>query len=218
MLNLDMPKPQFQGIITFPILFGIVAAIVILASAAVSATLQAPSGRPWENISKPLCRINPDLAVCKKTSPLPRTWSKPSPDPCLGRNIVCSPSPTPSPATSPNPTSTPSPSGLPAAPTEVATKINCQFEKKYFATVPIMWKNNATNADGFKIAQRKPSENNWTDIATLTAQEALDGPYGYYTWTNPEVNTDYLLKVGAFASNITGINWSDYVTLTTTCP
>lgn len=87
-----MPKPQFQGIITFPILFGIVAAIVILASAAVSATLQAPSGRPLENISKPLCRINPDLAVCKN---LPSLRTPPSPS--------ASPKPTTTPQSSPAP-------------------------------------------------------------------------------------------------------------------
>lgn len=191
-----------RGIIHIPILIVVLAISVVAASATIFGSRPQSDNR---NLSY-VCRRYPNLPLCRQQSPSPR----PTPTPTL------SPSPSPTPSPTASPASTPSPSGLPAAPTDLAAKTNCQWQDgKYTASVSMKWKNNATNADGFKISQRKPTENNWTEIATLTAQEALDGPYGYYRWTNPEVNTDYLLRVGAF--NTAGLNWSDYIQLTTAC-
>lgn len=97
-----------KGFIAFPILFGIVAAIVILASAAVSATLQDSSGRPLEY----LCKIRPDAAACKIKERCPELVSEGTrqcPRPTLEPSPSASPEPTISPTSSPTPTVKPTP-------------------------------------------------------------------------------------------------------------
>lgn len=106
-----MPKSQFQGIIAFPILFGIVAAIVILASAAVSATLQEPQGRALDY----LCKIRPDATACKIKERCPEL---------IGKGLKECPRPTivPRPSGSPKPSGSPEPTALPqATPTPTPT-------------------------------------------------------------------------------------------------